>query len=285
MGLDQAFGYCEKLAKSHYENFSVTNLWLPADIRPHFTSIYAYCRWSDDLADEIGDSNRSSKLLAWWKDQLQASMRGEARHPVFIALHHTIRLFSMRIEPFEDLLSAFVQDQTVKSYSDDAQLLEYCRRSANPVGRLILALARTSDSKSIEWSDSICTGLQIANFCQDVAVDAQRGRVYLPKSRMDQVGITPNDWNVGNENARKALSDWVDDAHQHLSNGEPLIAHGPTWLRRSVQLFVGGGRQILRNIANNQYDVWRNPPKVTKLQKLNLVLRALSGVGTRGPKR
>jgi squalene synthase HpnC len=189
MGLDQAFGYCEKLAKSHYENFSVTNLWLPADIRPHFTSIYAYCRWSDDLADEIGDSNRSSKLLAWWKDQLQASMRGEARHPVFIALHHTIRLFSMRIEPFEDLLSAFVQDQTVKSYSDDAQLLEYCRRSANPVGRLILALARTSDSKSIEWSDSICTGLQIANFCQDVAVDAQRGRVYLPKSRMDQVGI------------------------------------------------------------------------------------------------
>lgn len=277
VSLDQAFGYCERLAKAHYENFSVTNLWLPSDIRPHFTSIYAYCRWSDDLADEVGDTGRSSQLLAWWKEELGKSVRGASHHPVFIALHHTIRSFSMSIEPFEDLLCAFLQDQSVNSYRDDAELLDYCRRSANPVGRLVLALARCNDPQKIAWSDSICTGLQIANFCQDVRLDSQRGRTYLPKSRMLQAGITEEDWGNGRGLSRSVLSDWIDQAMEHFTAGESLAGCGPLWLRRSVRLFIGGGRQILDNIKRNEFDVWNKSIEVTKLQKLKLVFKALAG--------
>jgi squalene synthase HpnC len=275
MGLDQAFDYCGKLAKSHYENFSVTNLWLPAEVRPHFASIYAYCRWSDDLADETGDRNRSSELLQWWKHELHRAVDGKSMHPVFVALHHTIDSFSLDIEPFEDLLSAFVQDQSVSSYQDDEQLLDYCRRSANPVGRLILGLARSSDSRSKAWSDSICTGLQIANFCQDVRIDAIRERYYLPGSRMQKAGITQQDWKDGTTLAREALADWVAYAREHFDAGQPLTKHGANWLRRSVQLFLGGGKQILQNIQRIQYDVWSNSPEVSKLQKARLVVNAL----------
>jgi len=275
MGLDQAFDYCEKLAKSHYENFSVTNLWLPAEIRPHFASIYAYCRWSDDLADETGDRDRSSELLCWWKQELDRAVEGNSMHPVFVALHHTIDSFGLEIQPFEDLLSAFVQDQSVNSYQDDGQLLDYCRRSANPVGRLILGLARSSDPRAIGWSDSICTGLQIANFCQDVRIDALRERYYLPESRMHQAGITQQDWKDGSSTAREALAAWVAYAREHFNAGQSLTNHGPNWLRRSVELFVGGGRQILQNIQRVDYDVWNHSPEVTKSQKARLVLSAL----------
>ncbi len=275
MGLDQAFDYCEKLAKSHYENFSVTNLWLPAEVRPHFASIYAYCRWSDDLADETGDRDRSSELLHWWKQELGRAVEGKSMHPVFVALHHTIDSFRLEIQPFEDLLSAFVQDQSVRSYQDDGQVLDYCQRSANPVGRLILGLARSSDPRSIGWSDSICTGLQIANFCQDVRIDAIRERCYLPESRMHQAGITHRDWTDGTAKAREALAEWVAYAIEFFHAGQPLTKHGPNWLRRSVQLFVGGGKQILQNIQRIDYDVWSNSPEVTKSQKARLVLNAL----------
>ncbi len=284
MGLDQAFGYCEKLAKTHYENFSVTNLWLPSQIRPHFASIYAYCRWSDDLADEAGDSLRSSELLNWWHTELSKAKYGESLHPVFLALHHTIDSFSLSIEPFEDLLSAFLQDQSVTSYRDDIHLLDYCRRSANPVGRLILALARSNSPQSIAWSDSICTGLQIANFCQDVRVDADRGRFYLPKSRMDQAGISQEDWAQGSDKTRTALADWIEHAQEHFAAGEPLVDHGPSWLRRSIRLFLGGGRQILDNILRNNCDVWGQAIEVSKTQKASLALKAMLGLKYQAPR-
>ncbi|MFM9065421.1 MAG: squalene/phytoene synthase family protein, partial [Pirellula sp.] len=181
----------------------------------------------------------------------------------------------LEIQPFEDLLSAFVQDQSVNSYQDDGQLLDYCRRSANPVGRLILGLARSSDPRTIGWSDSICTGLQIANFCQDVRIDALRERYYLPESRMQQAGITQQDWKDGTSKAREVLADWVAYAREHFNAGEPLTKHGPNWLKRSVQLFIGGGMQILQNIQRIDYDVWNHSPEVTKSQKARLVLNAL----------
>jgi len=279
MGLDQAFDYCEKLARAHYENFSVTNFWLPSEIRPHFASIYAYCRWSDDLADEIGDSSRSRQLLTWWQGELHKATRGQSLHPVFVALHHTMQEYSLKIDPFEDLLSAFLQDQSVQTYVDDLELLDYCRRSANPVGRLILGLAKSENAKSIQWSDSICTGLQLANFCQDVRMDALRGRFYLPRSRMLSGGITQDDWRDGTGKARETLSHWIDHAREFFAIGQPLIDQGPNWLRRSVRLFLGGGMQILDNIERNRFDVWTTQAKVSKLQKFNLVARALLGHG------
>ena len=276
-GLDQAFDYCEKLAKNHYENFSVTHGWLPREIRPHFCSIYAYCRWSDDLADELDDPVGSIRLLGWWRGELQKASRGESLHPVFVALHHTMETYSLSIVPFDDLLSAFVQDQSVTSYEDDAQLLDYCRRSANPVGRIILGLARTSSPQTLEWSDSICTGLQIANFCQDVSLDAARGRFYLPKERLDRGRITQSQWAQGSDRAPKVLQEWTEQARMHLSAGAPLAEQGPSWFRRSVRLFVGGGLQILDNIAGNRFDVWSQPVEVTKFQKIRLAVRAVLG--------
>lgn len=276
-GLDQAFDYCEKLAKNHYENFSVTNLWLPGDLRAHFASVYAYCRWSDDLADEIADPVRSVKLLEWWRSELHKTPQGDSLHPVFVALHQTIETFSLSIDPFDDLLSAFVQDQSITSYEDDPQLLDYCRRSANPVGRIILGLARTNSPQALAWSDSICTGLQIANFCQDVSLDAARGRFYLPKERLDQGRITRSEWGQGSQPARKVLEAWTEQARNHLSSGARLADHGPNWLRRSVRLFIAGGIQILDNIARNRFDVWSQPVEVTKFQKINLAVRAALG--------
>ena len=134
MAVDEAFAYCQKLARKHYENFSVTNLWLPRSIQPHFCSIYAYCRWSDDLADETGSTDRASSLLQWWQSELDDCFRDRVRHPVFIALRKTISEFDLPKDPFDDLLSAFIQDQSVIRYRETTPLLDYCARSANPVG-------------------------------------------------------------------------------------------------------------------------------------------------------
>jgi len=277
LGVDEAFAYCQKLTESHYENFAVTNLWLPSEIRPHFTSIYAYCRWSDDLADETSDPERATELLRWWREELYKGFRGESLHPVFVALHLTQRNFGLSIEPFEDLLSAFLQDQSVRTYSDDAELAEYCRRSANPVGRLVLALGGCVNDKTIAWSDSVCTGLQIVNFCQDVKLDAQRGRWYLPQERMRAANIDAVSWGKGNGGSREAMASWVEQARGLLLGGVPLTGTGAGWFRRSMRLFIGGGLRLLDNIEMAGYDVWGRPIEVTKFQKVQLLIRASLG--------
>ena len=278
MGIDEAFEYCRKLAANHYENFAVTNIWIPSDIRPHFTSVYAYCRWSDDLADEMSDPAQATELLHWWKEELHKGFSGRSFHPVFIALHETQRNFSLEIKPFEDLLSAFMQDQSVLSYEDDLQVADYCSRSANPVGRIVLALARCASEQTIRWSDSVCTGLQLANFCQDVKLDAERKRTYLPRSRMLAAEIDSSDWCRGSGHAKDALADWTKLARESLRNGMPLVCTGPSWFRRSMRLFIGGGLQILDNIENANWDVWNQTIEVTKYQKARLVAKACLGL-------
>ena len=161
--------YCRRLARRHYENFTVASRMLPRRLRQHFYNIYAYCRWADDLADEAGDPKRTLALLDWWEQHLHACYRGQAIHPVFIALDATIRKFAIPVDPFVDLLVAFRQDQRVRRYEDFGQLLNYCRYSANPVGRLVLYLGRCHTPERVLLADSICTGLQLANFWQDVA--------------------------------------------------------------------------------------------------------------------
>ena len=277
IGVDEAFAYCQKLTASHYENFAVTNLWIPLEIRPHFTSIYAYCRWSDDLADETSDRDLATELLRWWREELHKGFRGESLHPVFVALHLTQRNFGLGLEPFEDLLSAFLQDQTVRTYSDDDQLADYCRRSANPVGRLVLALGRCVNDKTIAWSDSVCTGLQIANFCQDVRLDAERGRWYLPQQRMLAANIDVATWGQGGSGSREAMASWVEQARELLLGGVPLTSTGPGWFRRSMRLFIGGGLRLLENIEAGGFDVWSRPIEVTKFQKVQLLFRASLG--------
>ncbi len=186
--LGQSRQYCRRLAERHYENFTVASRLLPRRLRQHVCNIYAYCRWADDLADETGDPQRSLALLDWWEKLLRQCYQGQATHPVFVALSETIHEFNIPAEPFLDLLVAFRQDQQVTRYETIDQLLEYCRYSANPVGRMVLYLGRCHTPERARLSDSICTGLQLANFWQDVARDWDRGRIYLPQADCRRFG-------------------------------------------------------------------------------------------------
>ena len=185
---DESRRYCRRLAERHYENFTVASRLLPRRLRQHVCNIYAYCRWADDLADETGDPQRSLALLDWWEDATSRCYQGRGDPSGVHCPSETIREFNIPIEPFLDLLAAFRQDQQVTRYETIDQLLEYCRYSANPVGRLVLYLGRCHTPERARLSDSICTGLQLANFCQDVARDWDRGRIYLPQADCRRFG-------------------------------------------------------------------------------------------------
>jgi squalene synthase HpnC len=267
--------YCRHLAEQHYENFTVACWLLPGCLRQHVCNIYAYCRWADDLADEIGNPQRSLALLDWWKAELHNCYAGQAAHPVFIALDETIRQFHIPIEPFLDLLLAFRQDQQVTRYETTDQLLEYCRYSANPVGRLVLYLGKCCTPERVKLSDSICTGLQLANFCQDVARDWQQGRIYLPQETCRRFGYDASMFarRECNDAFRKVLAFHVDHTEQLFREGLPLAAQMSPGLRLSVALFAQGGLATLKAIRQQNYDVWTQRPTVSKLEKLRLLIR------------
>jgi len=276
VSLAEARAYCRQLAQDHYENFTVASWLLPVELRPHFHAIYAYCRWSDDLADETAGGEKSLRLLDWWEAQLEDCYRGVVTHPVFVALQPTIREFDIPIDPFRDLLTAFRQDQYCKRYETFNDLLGYCRNSANPVGRLVLYLARCHDEERGKLADSICTGLQLANFWQDVARDYDRGRVYLPKESCRRAGydetmFARHEYNL---QFRRLLSEEVDRAESYLLTGRPLVSLVPRSIRIDVQLFVDGGRAILSAIRRIDFNVWHKRPEVGKAAKLQLLVWA-----------
>jgi squalene synthase HpnC len=272
--LRQSRRYCRRLARRHYENFTVLSHCIPRRLRQHVANLYAYCRWADDLADEIGDPARSLDLLAWWESELGDCYQGRAVHPVFIALTETIREFNIPKEPFAELLTAFGQDQRIRRYETFDQVLEYCRYSANPVGRLILHLSRCHTPQLARLSDSICTGLQLANFCQDVAGDWDRGRVYLPQSDCRQFGYDESAFarRQCNRAFRQLLAHHVELAEARLRDGLPLVAQMPAGLRLPVALFAKGGLAILAAIRRQDYDVWTRRPTVSRLEKLHLLI-------------
>jgi squalene synthase HpnC len=282
--LSEAQEYCRRLASSHYENFTVVSFLLPGDLRPHFHAVYAYCRWADDLADETAGGEESLRLLNWWESELAACYRGEARHPVFVALRHTIDDFAVPIEPFQNLLIAFRQDQYRKRYETFNELFAYCRNSANPVGRLVLYLGRAATPENFALSDSICTGLQLANFWQDVARDYDRGRIYLPLDDCQAAGYDEAMFQRREFNPafRSLLAGQVDRAEALLRAGEPLVRSVPRGLQLDVALFIRGGLAVLDRIRGQDYDVWRRRPVVSKLAKLRLFAAAWWQVRWRG---
>lgn len=293
--LDEARDYCRRLARAHYENFSVSHFLLPGELRQHFCNLYAYCRWADDLADEIGTDEESLKLLGWWEAQVvdlfsltrSASEGGiyshslalrvsEKTHPVFVALADTVQEFSLPREPFLDLVSAFRQDRKKVRYETNDELLDYCRRSANPVGRLVLFLGRCHNEETARLSDSICTGLQLANFWQDIKRDWELGRIYLPREDLTRFGLNDKQlFNCGtNQRYLDLIKCEVDWAEEFLSAGEPLVNLVSPQLRVSVRLFLGGGLAILAAIRRQGYDVWSRRPAVSTWTKLGLLARA-----------
>lgn len=278
-----AADYCRRLATTHYENFPLVSWMLPRELHPHFYSVYAYCRWADDLGDEVGDRDESLRLLDWWRTELDDCYAGNAWHPVFVALHSTIRTFEIPREPFADLISAFEQDQRVTEYETFEQLRDYCRRSADPVGRLVLYLCRQFTPEHAAWSDSICTGLQLANFWQDVSRDLEIGRIYLPAEDRDRFGYARDDLfrRVENTQFQALMRFEVDRAREWLQNGLPLVECLPGRLQVDIDLFARGGLRILERIAQQDYRVLQRRPKVTKWDGVTLLARAVGRWGLR----
>ncbi len=275
----EALAYCKRLARSHYENFHVVTRFLPARLRPHFHAIYAYCRIADDLGDEVPDREVALALLDLWGSELDACYRGRARHPVFVALAETIRVCSIPKEPFADLLTAFRQDQTMTRYETMQELLGYCHYSANPVGRLVLYACGEVSEENFRLSDATCTALQLANFWQDVRVDFEKGRVYLPQEDMRRFGVSDETIARGTATPefRALLKQEVEFARELFEDGLPLIGRVPRELAIDIDLFGRGGLAILRAIERQDFDVLRARPALSKRSKLALALRAIGG--------
>ena len=300
--LAEAQSYCERLAHTHYENFSVATWFLPRRLRPHFHSIYAYCRISDDLGDEVGDAQQALALLDEWQRELEATYlsldrveqgvspavrvddktRALApetvgpRHPVFVALRETIRACQIPQHEFSDLLKAFRQDQSVHRYETFDDLLGYCRYSANPVGHLVLYGCGYRDAERQQLSDYTCTALQLANFWQDVSVDWQKGRIYLPLEDMRRFGVSEREIAERRPTTEflKLMKFEVDRAREWFERGLPLAGRVDRDLGIDIELFSRGGQEILKAIERQGFDVLRQRPAISKARKLWLVARA-----------
>lgn len=273
---EEAKLYCERLARSHYENFSVATWFLPRRLRPHFYSIYAYCRISDDLGDEVGNPQHALQLLDLWEGELDACYAGRPRHPVFVALAETVRACDIPRQPFADLLTAFRQDQRVSRYESFDDVLGYCLYSANPVGRLVLYACGYRDGERQQLSDYTCTALQLANFWQDVAVDYGKGRIYLPQEDLRRFGVSEKD--IAERHATSQFLDLmrfeVERARQWFHKGLPLAEKVDQELAVDIELFSRGGLAILQAIEDQGYDVLRRRPVISRPRKLALVARA-----------
>ncbi|MDP9268063.1 MAG: squalene synthase HpnC [Acidobacteriota bacterium] len=300
--LDEAQRYCERLARRHYENFSVATWFLPQRLKQHFFNLYAYCRISDDLGDEVADKREALRLLDEWENELNATylslaedvspdVRGDVdklepavtrrnpitpRHPVFVALRETIRQLDIPQQPFADLLVAFRSDQSTSRYQTFDDVLGYCRYSANPVGRLVLYLCGYRDAERQQLSDYTCTALQLANFWQDVARDWDKGRIYLPLEDLRRFNVTEDD--IAQRRATPeflALMKFeVARAREWFERGLPLAGKVSPDLATDIELFSRGGQAILSAIERQGYDVLKQRPVISKPRKLALVLRA-----------
>src|SRR5246500_4452354 len=223
--LEEARAYCARLARTHYENFSLGSWFLPRRLRQHFFNVYAYCRISDDLGDEVGDAAAALVLLDQWAGELDACYDGTPKHPVFVALAETVREFDIPKREFSDLLRAFRQDQTITRFETFNDLLAYCRYSANPVGHLVLYLCGYRDAERQQLSDFTCTALQLANFWQDVSVDYEKGRIYLPLESLRRFGVSEEDLTAERNTSSfcEMMRHEVARAREWFERGLPLV--------------------------------------------------------------
>ena len=277
--LEEARDYCRKLATHHYENFSVATWFLPKRLRQHFYNVYAYCRISDDLGDEVGDANSSLELLDEWEQELNACYAGSPRHPVFVALAETVQTCEIPKHEFSDLLTAFRQDQTVTRYKTFNDLLGYCKNSANPVGHLVLYLCGYKDAERQSLSDFTCTALQLANFWQDVTVDYGKGRIYLPLEDLHRFAVSEDD--IAHQRNTIAFLEMMkfelERAREWFRQGLPLVQKVDRELAIDIELFSRGGQEILNAIEQQGYAVLGRRPVISKSRKLALVARAALG--------
>lgn len=287
LGVEQARAWCRKLTHGHYENFSVLSALVPLELRDDFAAVYAFCRWADDLGDEVGDRARSLELLAWWRDELRRCFDGEPRHPVFVALRPTVEKHDLPMKPFDDLIAAFEQDQTVTRYETWDQVVDYCRRSADPVGRLVLMVCgepRTDELFGL--SDCICTALQLTNHWQDVRRDIlERDRIYIPRelNRIENfeerlIASARQGYAVDREfldQSRQVIRECVNRTWPLYEEGQALLPLLHAGTRPVVRLLAGGGQRVLHLIEQWGYETVLHRPRLSKWAKLMLVGREL----------
>ena len=283
--LGQAYRYCQWITERHDENFPVASLLLPKEKRPSVAAVYAFARSADDFADEARYRGRSLELLKEWRAALwncTSNHNGHplAGHPIFLALADTIQRRRLPVQLLDDLLTAFTLDVTKRRYADWQELLDYCRHSANPVGRLVLAIFGYSDPELCALSDRICTGLQLANHWQDLRIDLAKDLLYIPKTLMDQFGVSETalkrvQAEGPTDEFRSLMEELVDRADALFQEGEPLVAKVSGRLRLELKLTVLGGRAILQQIRASNYDLFRHRPVVSASRKLKLLLDAV----------
>jgi squalene synthase HpnC len=273
----EALAYTRWLATHHYENFHVVSFLLPKELHQDFYNVYSFCRWADDLGDEIGDPAESLRLLAWWRRELEGMYRGETGHPVFVALADTVGRHNIPIEPFERLIRAFEQDQTVTRYQTFEQVFNYCVYSANPVGHLVLYLCGYRDAERQRLSNYTCTALQLANFWQDVTVDLQKDRVYLPLNLLQKHGYSLEELHAlrFNKNFEVLMREAVDVAEGLFRQGLPLIDTVNRRLALDLELFSLGGLKILDKIKRQGYNVLTHRPHISKVERVAILFRCL----------
>ncbi len=273
----ESLAYTRWLATHHYENFHVVSFLLPRHLHQDFYNVYSFCRWADDLGDEIGDTGESLRLLGWWRESTERMYAGKATHPVFVALQGTVRRHDLPSSPFLDLVRAFVQDQTVTRYQTWDHLFEYCRYSANPVGRLVLYLSGYRDKARQDLSDATCTALQLANFWQDVTVDLEKSRIYLPLEVLRKHGSSFEEVESRrfSPQFRAAMRESVEVARRLFLEGLPLAGMVDRRLSLDLDLFSRGGLKILDKIEHQDCDVLSRRPAISKSERVALLLRTL----------
>ena len=265
------------MSVGHYENFPVASLLMPAGLRPAVRAIYRFARTADDIADE-GDAAPSQRLAAL--AEMQAALDridsgGDGGWPNLAA---TVRAHALPTALFRDLLSAFAQDVAVKRYANYDTLLDYCRRSANPVGRLLLALFRVDEAQAAEWSDRVCTGLQLANFWQDVAIDWAKGRVYLPQDELARFAVAESAIAAGGRDPHwpALMAAQTDRARRMLESGAPLTRRLPARMGWELRLVIQGGLRILERIDRVDGDVFCRRPRLRASDWILMTGRSLA---------
>ncbi len=273
----EALDYTRWIATSHYENFHVVSFLLPKRLHQDFYNVYAFCRWADDLGDEIGDTAESLRLLDWWRAELHRCFDGHATHPVFVALGPTAHNYALPREPFDDLITAFEHDQRVSRYANWDEVFAYCKNSANPVGRLVLGLCGYNDPERYALSDATCTALQLANFWQDVSVDLEKDRVYLPLDVLAKHGVSIDDVYARRFTPAfaSAMKEVCGVARELFETGLALPPMLDRRLALDITLFSRGGLRILDKIAEQGYDVLTARPHISKSERVALLLKTL----------
>lgn len=268
--------YTRWLATHHYENFNVVSWLLPKELHQHFYNLYAYCRWADDLGDEVPDPLRALQLLDWWERELDACYEGRPLHPVFIALRKTVVAKNIPKQPFADLLKAFRQDQTVKRYATWEAMIGYCVYSANPVGRLVLYLCGYRDEERQLLSDATCTALQLANFWQDVTRDLEKGRIYIPLDVAAAHGVSEDDIVARRFDERYValMKDLVARTRELFAQGRPLARMVDRRLSIDLDMFSRGGIAVLDAIEAMGYNTLHRRPSISKAKQVALLGRA-----------